>query len=107
MHSWFDAGLQPCCLLCARIVSVVYLPLAINSFLQDRQLEVLDGNLIHLLLPLTEALLLIRQHGPGQGHVLDIHLHSSSASDRYLSEDAAQCVLTGQMVAGMLAGAED
>ena len=55
----------------------VDLPLAINPFLQNRQLEMLNGNLVYLLLPLAKALLLVRQHGPSQSHVLGIHLQLS------------------------------
>ena len=38
---------------------VVLAPFAISILLQDWQLEMLNGGLVHLLLPLAEALLLI------------------------------------------------
>ena len=38
---------------------VVLAPFAISVLLQDWQLEMLNGGLVHLLLPLAEALLLI------------------------------------------------
>ncbi len=37
----------------------VDLPLAVDPFLQNRQLEMLNGNLVYLLLPLAKALLLV------------------------------------------------
>ena len=60
-----QAGLEQVPTANPNMMTIVYhglfisLPFAINALLQNGQFEMLDGNLVNLLLPLTETLLLI------------------------------------------------
>ena len=74
-------------MLCVLIDSCI--PFAICSLLQDRKLEILDGNLINLLLPLAETLLFISEHRPSQSHVLGIHLQLEADQRQELFTAAA------------------